>query len=786
MIINKIKIDGFGAFSDRSIEFKRGFNLVYGENEGGKSTLMAFIKMMFYSKCGNEKSSDLLKNTRRRYIPWSGAAMSGEIGFECDGHPFSVRKNFKKTPSGDTTDVRDAESGEKIVLSSADEVGSHFLGMNVSEFERSAFIDCTGGISSDTPDYGLATRIANLSGSGDETVSQKTVCARIAAAREELISKNGKKGLIITAREELSRLVSDLHAMEGQLDEYEQLSAEISKLEQTAAELESRIKALNAASGIEKAQNELNAYKIMLEKQKQLQSVEDKLNKYSHDTGELEQLIVRCRKLKADISDAVSAENENRGISAAADADYRRLSDIQAALGNSENELELINTYVIPAKQRCDRERLAAQKKFGQRSAAFLVFSVLSAIAFIALGIAVNPLLLCGLLLSAAGTGMYISSRSRANSDAARSQELTSAEAELESAIQKLGAELRGLSPDAASDILKRRICEYRAQLDELKEKYGCGDTDALTQKLNSYISSDISAETERLKSEFTAAISNVSDLTSFSDALSLYSEISGLLDTLAVLKRDMQTVIQAAGIKQLEGEQLEERLHTLTEFIRKNTAEGTPVSHSGDPEAELRTVRGQLREYYGRLHMPDGDIGVLRKQIPDAKAHLEELETRYEILTAAAETMDEAARDTNSGTGAFLNRRTGEYLAAMTDGKYRDVAVSKNLDIETRGTDSSEFHQWKYMSAGTIDRIYLALRLASADVIASGHESIPIFLDDILSQYDAENCRRTLEFLNAYLQRGDTTEQIIFFTCHRHIADAAKELIPDLNEIKL
>ena len=79
MKINKIHIISFGGLKNFTLEFSDGFNCVYGENERGKSTVMSFIKMMFY---GNSYSGSVLQNNlRKKYTPWDGSAMAGIIEF---------------------------------------------------------------------------------------------------------------------------------------------------------------------------------------------------------------------------------------------------------------------------------------------------------------------------------------------------------------------------------------------------------------------------------------------------------------------------------------------------------------------------------------------------------------------------------------------------------------------------------------------------------------------------------------------------------------------------------
>ena len=77
MKIIEINIKCFGKLRDFVLKPGEGVNIIYGRNESGKSTIMAFIKAMFYGLESGEK--------RRQYQPWSGGQPSGSIEFEHDG-----------------------------------------------------------------------------------------------------------------------------------------------------------------------------------------------------------------------------------------------------------------------------------------------------------------------------------------------------------------------------------------------------------------------------------------------------------------------------------------------------------------------------------------------------------------------------------------------------------------------------------------------------------------------------------------------------------------------------
>ena len=95
MLIKKIQVNNFGKLKNKEIELKNGINIIYGENESGKSTLLDFIVSMFYginkSKNGKEISN------YDKYTPWADGEFSGKICYELDNtESFEVYRNFTK------------------------------------------------------------------------------------------------------------------------------------------------------------------------------------------------------------------------------------------------------------------------------------------------------------------------------------------------------------------------------------------------------------------------------------------------------------------------------------------------------------------------------------------------------------------------------------------------------------------------------------------------------------------------------------------------------------------
>lgn len=48
MIIRKLQLRNFGKFQNKEILLKEGINIIYGENESGKSTIHSFLQSMFF------------------------------------------------------------------------------------------------------------------------------------------------------------------------------------------------------------------------------------------------------------------------------------------------------------------------------------------------------------------------------------------------------------------------------------------------------------------------------------------------------------------------------------------------------------------------------------------------------------------------------------------------------------------------------------------------------------------------------------------------------------------
>ena len=98
MIIKNIKINNYGKIENKEIEFNNQINLIYGENESGKSTILKFIQSMLYGASKNKNGKNI--TDYEKYKPWNNGEYSGKLKYTLDdGKTYEIFREFdKKNP----------------------------------------------------------------------------------------------------------------------------------------------------------------------------------------------------------------------------------------------------------------------------------------------------------------------------------------------------------------------------------------------------------------------------------------------------------------------------------------------------------------------------------------------------------------------------------------------------------------------------------------------------------------------------------------------------------------
>lgn len=173
MKINNLKINGFGKLKNKEINLKDGINIVYGENEAGKSSLLKFITSMLYGASKNKNGKDI--SDFDKYKPWQTEEFSGKIEYNLDnGESFEVYREFKKkNPVIYNSKKEDISKTFNIDKTKGIEFFEDQTGIDEETFYNTAITEQEGIKLSKSSQNSIIQKISNLISSGDDNISFK-------------------------------------------------------------------------------------------------------------------------------------------------------------------------------------------------------------------------------------------------------------------------------------------------------------------------------------------------------------------------------------------------------------------------------------------------------------------------------------------------------------------------------------------------------------------------------------------------------------------------------------
>lgn len=204
MIINKINIISFAGLKDKEINFKEKINLIYGENEKGKSTIQNFIRVWLYGM-NSKRTKDLKNNDRVRFAPVDGDKIRGELYVTHNNRKYIIKRSFGATKKEDISEILDAESGEILTEIPKDEPGRYFLNVNSSTFYKTLFINQLGVAISKDKEEEIIDKAANLLNSDDTNIPIQKSIERLETIKKS-ISTVRKTGELDILRNRLNNL----------------------------------------------------------------------------------------------------------------------------------------------------------------------------------------------------------------------------------------------------------------------------------------------------------------------------------------------------------------------------------------------------------------------------------------------------------------------------------------------------------------------------------------------------------------------------------------------------
>jgi len=254
-----------------------------------------------------------------------------------------------------------------------------------------------------------------------------------------------------------------------------------------------------------------------------------------------------------------------------------------------------------------------------------------------------------------------------------------------------------------------------------------------------------------------------------------------------------LRQAISRAGAYQAFSGQIEDREAELRRLDDgKSPAELATEAEGVDVDAlpgELARVEAEIRAISDDDLANQARRSVLKQELDAMEAGRGAAGAAQTMQTALADLDDIAARYVplrmahvllRAGIDRFrrqqqdpLLNRAGHIFARLTEGRYDRLGVDEDdgkLLIKACRPDGTECSADR-LSEGTLDQLYLALRLAAIESYARSTEPLPFIGDDLLVNFDDQRARAAIRVLAEF---GRVT-QTILFTHHGHIADMAE-----------
>lgn len=250
-------------------------------------------------------------------------------------------------------------------------------------------------------------------------------------------------------------------------------------------------------------------------------------------------------------------------------------------------------------------------------------------------------------------------------------------------------------------------------------------------------------------------------------DPLAAYGVSSGpelrqLLEKYAAAYRSVDAAQRLAQQVQQEADRAaKERQSVQEQVLSALGREGETAELLRETEQQLQTLREQHAAARARLETM-GDKMVLTSRRRQLEEERQQLEREYRALELALNELDAANSQLQTGFSPLLARRTAHWMSALTGGRYSEVTLDRELSAMLRREGDMLPHETAFLSRGTCDQFYLALRLALCELVLPSEETCPIVLDDALVAFDDERMGYAL----TALQELGAARQILLFTC--------------------
>jgi len=689
----------FGKLEHETLTLEPGLNIITAPNEWGKSTWCAFLLAMLYGLDTRAKTTKTALADKERYQPWSGSPMSGRIDLNWNGRDITIERSTKRRVPLGEFQAYETASGLPVEELNAANCGAMLLGVEQTVYRRAGFIRF-----SDLPvtqDEALRRRLNALVTTGDESGAADRLAAQLKDLRNKC--RYNKSGLLPQAEAQREQL-------EQKLTELESLDIQSKKLRERIEDVKTWLKQLyNHQQAL--------AYEKQASDAVQVAQARDAM-------AQAEETLNQMEALCATLPPRMETEEKVRELRSFRDQwnairEEEREAPAQPQKPEMPNPFTGLTAEDARAMAREDA-RLLAEASGGKLP---FVFMAVGIVGLLAAGVLVN--------LSAYAF-----------------------------------AALAGVVGLVSLFWGVRQYTEGKRQTGAIVEKYGTADWKQWTAPV---------AEYEQAVEEYSEDLKNYQEITSDLEVRLMVlrkrrDSLCGLQEPEEVLEFWQQAQRQWESCEQARREAVLAKQHfeALSAMVRpvekpafqdnltQNEAETARLL--AECAAEQQRLQNRLGQYQGRMEILGSpqELGLQHKRVADRIARLEET---YEALTIALDTLSQARSSLQRRFAPRITQRAQEILGALTENRYHSLTMGEDFSLQAGAEQEDVLHDAIWRSDGTVDQLYLSLRLAVAEELTP---EAPLVLDDALVRFDDARMAQALKILRQMAEK----KQVICFTC--------------------
>ncbi len=708
----------FGKLNHETLMLKPGLNIIEAPNEWGKSTWCAFLVNMLYGIDTRERSTASALADKERYAPWSGAPMAGRIDLNWNGQDITIERSTRGRLIFGEFRAYETETGVDIPLLTATNCGQMLLGVERNVFTQAGFLRLA-----DLPvvqNDALRRRLNALVTTGDESGAGDKLGKQLKDLKNKC--RYNKTGLLPQAEAEREQLADQLSDLQSLSQQQESIRIRQQELDGVIARLENHKVALRysaALADMEKVSAAQQAQQSAKEALARQQALCDTLpQKDSLLAGQQaaqvlqEEWMALQMEALPPVPDMPVLPSTYHGktsadIRAAAQADYARQAELEA------------------------------QRKRQNRSIAGVLIALAAMLIAAFAATVLIPtldrlwLVVCGAVVAVGGIATFAINTVRTK--------------KLREELLALYQRHIHLTPDAW-------IADGEAHALAMEQYH---------QQQQAYQQAAHTLHNKRKAlEERISALTEGKPLNQWQsqqeESLAAWNTLENYRNALAQQQSHLQTL--QSIVKPAEKPQQED---TLT-YSEEQTE--SLLSSALFEQKKQQQLLGQCQGRAEALGQED----ILRSRLKAVNNKIDRLEDIYAALELAQTALSTATTQLQRRFAPRISKRAQTLFSKLTGGRYQRITLGEDLSLSAAAENEDTLRSSLWRSEGTIDQLYLALRLAVAEELTP---DAPLILDDALVRFDAERLMLALEIL----QEEAKSKQVILFTCQNREKELAK-----------